>query len=203
MISVWIAGCSVPSPTSTPTPVLTALPVPTLPANAIPYAITPDQSLIHYLATGVLNTQYPGTFKVTGQTIAFVPENDGYRVNIEITFDLKSATATDSFMRNTLLGSLDADHYPIATLSLASQDVIRVQPESDSIPAMTFPTHGTFTLHGRQLAVDMPITLSASSGTLQASGSLIYKLSDYDVHISGFVVNDTITFTANLMAARR
>jgi polyisoprenoid-binding protein YceI len=177
--------------------------VPTLAANlptgAIVYAIDPGDSLIKYGATGILNSQYPGTFKVTGQTIAFVPEGNGYRVRLELTFDLKSATAIDSFMRNTLLNSLEVDQYPVATLSLTSNALTQTP---DSLQSASFTLDGTYTLHGHQKMVELPITITTGTNSLQLEGSMIFNLSNYDVHVPPVLVQDPISFTANLSAQR-
>ena len=169
----------------------------TLSADTISYTIDPTQSLIKYLATGPLNSQFPGTFKVTGQTVTLTPERDGYRVKLALDFDLKSATATDSFMRNTLLSSLDVDHYPTATLNLSSKDVVQMGSNSAAVSM-----NGTYALHGLVKSVELLMTLSAQSSTLTLSGDMTFKLSDYNVQISGFVVNDLITFSADLTAKR-
>src|SRR5690349_2548369 len=94
IISVLLSSCGSPTaaPAATTLPTATA----TLPANAHVYTIDPQQSSIKYLATGPFNAQFPGTFKVIGQSVNLIPVGDVYRVNIDLSFDLKSATATDS-----------------------------------------------------------------------------------------------------------
>ncbi|MHB8626626.1 MAG: hypothetical protein ACYDBJ_24685 [Aggregatilineales bacterium] len=136
LLSALLVGCNSAVPAMTATSatdsISASLPTPTatLPPATILYAIDTQASMIKYVATGILNSQYPGTFKVTEQTIAFVPDGSGYRVQLALTFDLKSATAIDSFMRNTLLNSLEADQYPIATFSLTSNAITPTPPDA-------------------------------------------------------------------------
>ena len=204
-----ISGCAAPPtlPTATPAPPSATVSLVStaaatgpaiLAANAAVYAMDTHQSLIKYLATGPFNAQFPGTFAVTGQTIILTPVGDGDRVTITLTFDLKSATATDSFMRSTLLNSLEVDKYPVATLTLASQDAVHLPPDSTPV---TFTAAGTFDLHGQQHAVEVPITLTTSNGGVTANGSMAFNLSDYNISISRLVVSDQVTFTAHLVAA--
>jgi polyisoprenoid-binding protein YceI len=198
-LTVVISGCSsaVAPPTITPAPISTA----TLPPDATTYTIDRQQSSIKYLATGPFNAQYPGTFKVIGQSINLIPVRDTYHGNIDLSFDLKSATATDSFMRNTLLNSLEVEKYPVAVLSLDSKDTIRLP--SDSTGSVTFTATGIYSLHGQQRTIELPVTLSREGDALQLSGTMTFKLSDYKISIAGFVVSDEITFTTNLTASVR
>jgi len=196
VLVVLLSGCGSPTavPSATALPTVTA----TLPSNTHIYTIDPPQSTVKYLATGPFNAQFPGTFKVIGQSINLIPVGDTYRVNIDLSFDLKSATATDSFMRNTLLNSLEVDKYPVAVLSLDSKGAIRLP--SDSTGSVTLTATGTYTLHGQQHTVEFPVTLSIKDDVLQVNGAMTFKLSDYKISIPGFVVGDEITFTCNLVS---
>jgi len=207
---IALTSCAGTAPAATvAAPVSTAVIVnataATLSAGALSYSIDVSQSLVKYLATGPLNVQYPGTFKVAGQSIVLIPEANGYHVKLLLTLDLKSATATDSFMRNTLLNSLEADRYPVAVFDLTSENIVAVSPDSTaSMTAVPIRVvlRGSYTLHNHQQLIELLVTLLISSAGLQMNGSMTFKLSDYGVQISGFVVSDSITFTAALTAKR-
>ncbi len=199
-----LAGCSssTPAVTVTSTAISNAAALPTaaatMPPGTLVYVIDTQNSVIKYVATGILNSQYPGTFKVTGQTLAFVPDGKGYRVQLALTFDLTSATAIDSFMRSTLLNSLQVDQFPVATLNLTADVTTSLQP--DALKSAAFTLVGLYTLHGHQKPVTLPVTITAVKDGLQLNGGMTFNLSDYDVHVPAVLVNDSISFTAELSA---
>ncbi|MHB8628572.1 MAG: YceI family protein [Aggregatilineales bacterium] len=61
-------------------------------------------------------------------------------------------------------------------------------------------TYGTYTLHGHPKTVELPVTITTGNGALQLTGSMMFNLSDYDVHVPAVLVNDPITFTVELTA---
>jgi len=191
-----LMGCSA-APTPTPPITLT----PTIPATAVPdaliYNIDTAQSAVKYLATGPLNAQYPGTLKLAGNVITLLPEGSGYRVKLDVIFDHQTVTATDSFMRRTMLSSIEADKYPTSRLILESKEAVKVGAQ-----AVTFTASGTYDLHGHQQIVELPVTLLTKDKQAQASCDLLVNLPDYNVKLPPVVVNNTVTFSVQAVASQ-
>jgi len=195
-VCLLLMGCSA-APTQTPQPTLTPTTAATAVPDALTYNIDTAQSAVKYLATGPLNAQYPGTLKLAGNVITLLPEGSGYRVKLDVIFDHQTVTATDSFMRRTMLSSIEADKYPTSRLILESKEAVKVGAQ-----AVTFTASGTYDLHGHQQIVELPVTLLTKDKQAQASCDLLVNLPDYNVKLPPVVVNNTVTFSVQAVASQ-
>jgi polyisoprenoid-binding protein YceI len=195
LLALFATACGA-SPTLTPLPTLTPTAVLTPAPQTVEYSLNNDQSIINYLATGAFNIQIPGTFKLMGQTVKFVPEGDGYRVKIDVIIDGKSVTAVNGLVHDALYSNLELDKYPTGHFVADSLEIVKLGKEP-----ITFTASGNLELHGRMRPVKMPITLILDDSGVHANGETMLDLLDFEVNVPTAIMNSKITFKAVIVAS--
>ncbi len=196
-VVLCVSACTGSGATSTPAPTLTAAPVTgTAPPNARLFTILDDQSVIHYTATlAIGGIQIGGTFAIKGKTITMVPENGGYRLNIDVQIDGNSVTGANSLVVNALKSNMETDKFPYGHFIAQSKDV--VTPGTTAVQTIAV---GTVELHGQTQPIAMPISFTLINGKIVASGATTLDLLPFGVHVPLSVMKSVITFKADLAA---